>query len=389
MRRLGNYLAATLAVVAVISLLNSCTWRGPTYDQSLSKPTPAPAYVPSPSPSPRVARVSELRGVWVSDTTKLDWDSATENLRRAGFNTIFANLASGGAAFYPNSHALPSVVHDIADPVARGIDLAHERGLAVDAKQIVTFMFKAPPAFQRQLLAANRVMRGPDGHPILQSGFTWLCPSVPANRELVGSSVTEMVKRYPVDGIQFDYIRFSEQPCCFCENCRREFEQSIGTRVRHWPADVLEGPYAAKFNQWRQREINAWVEDLSTRARLARPGIAVSAAVFSDLERAKEEKAQDWKLWLDRGYVDYVCTMTYTPDMRDFESKVRKEQMWASQRNKVVVGIGSWKFDRMSQLTAQILMTRQLGAPGFVLFSYDDAATRNFLPELGPSTAKF
>jgi uncharacterized lipoprotein YddW (UPF0748 family) len=387
MRRLGNYLAATLAVVAVISLLNSCTWRGSTYDQSLSKPTPAPAYIPSPSP--RVARVSELRGVWVSDTTKLDWDSATENLRRAGFNTIFANLASGGAAFYPNSHALPSVVHNIADPVARGIDLAHERGLTVNAKQIVTFMFKAPPAFQRQLLAANRVMRGPDGHPILQSGFTWLCPSVPANRELVGSSVTEMVKRYPVDGIQFDYIRFSEQPCCFCENCRREFEQSIGTRVRHWPADVLEGPYVAKFNQWRQREINAWVEDLSTRARLARPGIAVSAAVFSDLERAKEEKAQDWKLWLDRGYVDYVCTMTYTPDMRDFESKVRKEQMWASQRNKVVVGIGSWKFDRMSQLTAQILMTRQLGAPGFVLFSYDDATTRNFLPELGPSTAKF
>jgi hypothetical protein len=43
----------------------------------------------------------------------------------------------------------------------------------------------------------------------------------------------------------------------------------------------------------------------------------------------------------------------------------------------------------MSQLTAQILMTRQLGAPGFVLFSYDDAAVRNFLPELGPSTAKF
>lgn len=389
MRRLGNYLAATLAVVAVISLASSCTWRGPTYDQSMSKPAPAPAYVPSPSPAPRIARTGELRGVWVSDTTKLDWDSATENLRRAGFNTIFANLASGGAAFYPNSHALPSVVRDFSDPVARGIDLAHERGLAVDAKQIVTFMFKAPPAFQHQLLAANRVMRGPDGRPILQSGFTWLCPSVPANRALIGASVTEMVKKYPVDGVQFDYIRFSEQPCCFCENCRREFEQSIGMRVRHWPADVMEGPYAAKFNEWRQHEISEWIEDLSSRARLARPGLSVSAAVFSDLDRAKQEKAQDWKLWLDRGYVDYVCTMTYTPDVRDFETKVRKEQMWASQRNKVVVGIGSWKFDRMSQLTTQILMTRQLGAPGFVLFSYDDAATRNFLPELGPSTAKF
>jgi uncharacterized lipoprotein YddW (UPF0748 family) len=388
MKKLGSYFASALAAACLVALLDSCTFQPPAHVANLPEPSP------TPSPTPRVARATpapgragELRGVWVSDTTKLDWDTATENLHRAGFNTIFANLASGGAAFYPNSHVLPSIVPDSPDPVARGIELAHERGLSVNAKQIVTFMYKAPTEFQRRLLAARRIMRGPDGHPILQSGFTWLCPSVPANRELIASSVTEIVKKYPVDGIQFDYIRFSEQPCCFCENCRREFEQSIGTHVRHWPADVLEGPYVAKFNEWRQHEISSWVEDLSTRARLARPGLAVSAAVFSDLDRAREEKAQDWKLWLDRGYVDYVCTMTYTPDLVDFESKVRKQQVWA-QRNKVVVGIGSWKFDHLNQLNAQIAATRQLGAPGFVLFSYDDAATRNFLPDLNTSTAR-
>ncbi|HVM60127.1 MAG TPA: family 10 glycosylhydrolase [Verrucomicrobiae bacterium] len=387
MRKLGNLVAAALAIVGIICLINSCTFRSPTHDQTMSKPAPAPGY--ALTPSPRVTTAGEIRGVWVSDTTKLDWDSATENLRRAGFNTIYANLASGGAAFYPNSHAMPSVVRDFSDPVAHGIDLAHERGLAVDAKQIVTFMYKAPPWFQHELVAQNRVMRGPDGHLITQSGYTWLCPSVPANRALVESSVAELVKKYPVDGIQFDYIRFCEQPCCFCDNCRREFEQSIGTRVRHWPADVMGGRYTMEFNVWRQREITAFVQQLSSRARLTRPGLAVSAAVFPELDRAKEEKAQDWKTWLDRGYVDYVCTMTYTPDLREFATRIRKEQMWASQRNKVVVGIGSWKFDRMSQLTAQIGATRQLGAPGFVLFSYDDSAARNFLPELGGATAKY
>jgi hypothetical protein len=43
----------------------------------------------------------------------------------------------------------------------------------------------------------------------------------------------------------------------------------------------------------------------------------------------------------------------------------------------------------MSQLSAQIQAARQLGAPGFVLFSYDDAAMRDFLPDLKTSTAKF
>ena len=387
MRRLGSFLASTLVAAGAVVLLNSCSHLCPTCDTRLSKPSPAPAVVTAPTP--RVARLGELRGVWVSDTTKLDWDTATASLQRAGFNTIFANLASGGAAFYPNSRALPSIVHDSPDPIARGIDLAHQRGLAVHAKQIVTFMYKAPPEFQRRLLAANRVMRGPNGRPVLQSGYTWLCPSQEANRALIASSVTEMVKRYPVDGMQFDYIRFCEQPSCFCENCRREFEHSIGTHLKHWPEAVLQGAYVARFNDWRQHEINDWIQDLAARARLARPNLAVSAAVFSDLDRAREEKAQDWKLWLDRGYVDYVCTMTYTPDLRDFESKVRQQQAWASQRNRVVVGIGSWKFDHMSQLSAQIQTARQLGVPGFVLFSYDDAATRSFLPDLGVSTAKF
>lgn len=385
MRRLGNFLASALVAACVAVLLNSCTHLCPSCDTRLTHPSPT---LP-PVPAPRVARLGELRGVWVSDTTKLDWDTATASLQRAGFNTIFANFASGGAAFYPNSQALPSIVRGSPDPIARGIELAHQRGLAVHAKQIATFMYKAPPEFQHQLLAANRVMRGPNGRPVLQSGYTWLCPSQEANRALIASSVAEMVTRYPVDGIQFDYIRFCEQPSCFCENCRREFERSIGTHVKHWPEAVLQGPYVTRFNEWRQHEISDWIQNLAARARLARPNLVVSAAVFSDLNRAREEKAQDWKLWLDRGYVDYVCTMTYTPDLHDFESKVRQQQVWASQRSKVVVGIGSWKFDHMSQLSAQIQMARQLGVPGFVLFSYDDAATRNFLPDLGISTAKF
>jgi hypothetical protein len=35
----------------------------------------------------------------------------------------------------------------------------------------------------------------------------------------------------------------------------------------------------------------------------------------------------------------------------------------------------------MSQLVDQITAVRQLGAPGFVLFSYDDCAVRDFLPK--------
>jgi uncharacterized lipoprotein YddW (UPF0748 family) len=352
------------------------------------KPAAATAAT-GPQPVGRPAQPAELRGMWVSDTPKLDWDSATANMRRAGFNTMYVNLLTGGAAFYPASRVLPSVAAaGEHDPVARGIELARRRGLSVHAKQIVMFMFKTPPEFQRQMVAAGRVMRGPQGQPVLQAGFAWLCPSQAANRAMATAALAEALGRYAVDGVQFDYIRFSEQPSCYCGHCRQQFERSVGGRLAQWPATVVSGPYAERFAEWRRQLITDWVRDLAAQARRVRPGIAVSAAVFQDLDDARQRKMQDWKRWLELGLLDYVCTMTYTTDAAEFEARLRKQLAWAQNRAQVVAGIGSWKLQRMEQLWAQISASRRLGAPGFVLFSYDDAAARGFWPDLNASTAR-
>jgi uncharacterized lipoprotein YddW (UPF0748 family) len=323
---------------------------------SCAQPRPHPQ--PATPAKPAVEHPGEIRAVWVSDTARLNWDEATRQLQRAGFNTMYVNLASGGAAFFPHCRAVPSVVDDEA--IARGIALAHQRGIAVHAKLIVMFMFKTPTEFQRRLLRQDRVMRGEDGKPILQSGFTWLCPSRPENFTQVAATMTEMLSRYPVDGVQFDYIRFNENPSCYCSVCRRD-----------------AGQFGGEFNDWRLQVINDWARRLSRLARQMRPGLKVSAAVYPILERAKEEKAQDWRLWLQRGYLDYVCTMNYTPDNREFEQRCR-----AAGTDRVVEGIGSWKMKSLVEVQAQIEIGRRLGAPGFALFSYDDAAARNFLPAL-------
>ena len=381
MRKWGNLSAIALAAGIAALLTAGCARPRPVVTR---KPTVPPVARPSPLPAPRPAVTAELRGVWVSDPTRLDWDTATARLQQAGFNAMYVNFATAGAAFYPSSHVLPVAAGvDGHSLIARGLQLARQRGLAVHAKLIVMFMLRAPPGFQKQMIKADRVMRGPDGHPILQSGHTWLCPSQPENRALLAATVTEILTRYPsVDGLQFDYLRFSEQPSCFCDHCRHDFERSIGHQVNAWPAAVQGGSETTAFLEWRTQLITDWARELSALARQTRPGIRVSCAVFSDLNRAREEKAQDWRVWLARGYLDYACTMTYTPDPAEFEKLVRKQQAWAPQRNQIVVGIGSWKFEKMTQLTSQIDLARRLGVPGFVLFSYDDAATRNFLPNL-------
>ena len=320
-----------------------------------------------------------MRAVWISETTKLDWDTATAALQHAGFNTMYVNFASGGAALYPRSAVLPSVVS--RDDIARGIQLAHQRGIAVHAKIIAAFMFKVPPSFQQQLTAVNRVERGPDGKPVLQSGQAWLCPSQKANRDFITGAIREILARYSVDGIQLDYIRFCEQPSCFCPHCRREFEQVLGKPVRHWPADVMNGAFTSRFIEWKQQVINDWMRQCSEEVRKARPGLPVSAAVFPELARAREEKAQDWKLWLDRGWIDYVCTMTYTTGLPEFEARVRTQQA-TIPRQKLVVGIGSGKLKQSGDIASQVAIVRRHGAAGFAMFSYDDFVARRFLPNL-------
>jgi uncharacterized lipoprotein YddW (UPF0748 family) len=351
---------------------------------SCARPQPDHVAMPVPTPAPRLpsaatVRPAEIRAVWVSNTDRLDWDSATRDLHRAGFNTMYVNFASGGAAFYP-SRLVPNIAGN--DAIATGVSLAHHRGLQVHAKLIVTFMFKTTPEFQKRFLATDRVMRGPTGKPIEQAGYYWLCPTHESNHTLLTGIVTEMLNRYPVDGLQYDYLRFCEQPSCYCDTCRHEFERTTGQRVAHWPRDVMEGPLTLRFKSWQRATINSLINELSTVARQTRPGIIVSSAVFSDLNRAREEKAQDWQAWLQARFVDYVCTMTYTPNRPEFESLVRKQGAWAGSSRRVVVGIGSWKMNDQASIHAQIAIARQLGNYGFSLFSYDDAAERNFLPDL-------
>ena len=73
-----------------------------------ARPRPHPQPAPPPQPKPAVQRPTEIRAVWVSDTPRLDWDEATRQLQRAGYNTMYVNLASAGALFG-------------SDAVARGI----------------------------------------------------------------------------------------------------------------------------------------------------------------------------------------------------------------------------------------------------------------------------
>ena len=127
------------------------------------------------------------------------------------------------------------------------------------------------------------------------------------------------------------------------------------------------------------------VATVSEKARAIRPKIKISAAVFRYWNTDRDLVGQDWKIWCDKGYLDFVCPMDYTPSLARFENMVSQQVQWAG-RVPCYPGLGvsasSSRFgpDRAIE---EINLTRRYQTHGFLIFNYSPEISRNFLPQLG------
>ena len=171
----------------------------------------------------------EFRGFWCHSATGvegLDWDAAVGKLSENGFTAVIPNMLWGGVAFY-NSQVLPvaSQVNASGDLLAQCLAACKKYGVQCHVWKVNFNMgWPTDRAFKTQMQAAGRTQVGFDGKPEPD----WLCPSHPDNRKLEIDSMVELARKYAIDGIHFDYIRYPDADHCFCPGCRKRFEQSIG-----------------------------------------------------------------------------------------------------------------------------------------------------------------
>jgi uncharacterized lipoprotein YddW (UPF0748 family) len=201
----------------------------------------------------------------------------------------------------------------------------------------------------------------------------------------------EVARNYAVAGIHFDYIRYPNSDYCFCNGCKARFEKALGQTIAQWPRDALaNGPWRAQWLDWRRDNITTVVKAVSERARSIRPGIKISAAVFSRWPTDRDHVGQDWKLWCEKGYLDFVCPMDYTPHNAGFENLVAQQVQWAG-RVPCYPGIGvsaSSSHFGPDRAIEQILITRRFNTGGYTIFNYGVAEAKELLPLLGMGIAK-
>ncbi len=204
----------------------------------------------------------ELRGVWMHATqvrTPAEAETAIARIDRAHLNAVFILVWYwGGQAFFQSDLCpMGDGVPPGHDPLGYMVEQCHQRGIQVHAW------------FVNGSYGSSTIRHVLDTHPdwAVDSGGggpLWYDFSKPGVRRFQSDLMIECLRKYDLDGIHFDYIRYGPS-LCYCRYCQQEFARRYGfepiTRERRTSL-----PAAANF----------------TANPLTRPTTAVVLAQFTD-----------------------------------------------------------------------------------------------------------
>ena len=329
----------------------------------------------------------EIRATWITTLGGMDWprNKATsangirrqqqelrdilDQLKEANFNTVMLQTRLRGDLIYPSAiETFPEALTGKTgrnpgyDPLAFAIEECHKRGMELHA-WIVTI----PVGNHRQIKLLDKYSVVRKNRKICKQyqGSWYLDPGHPGTADYLAGIVREIVSRYDVDGVHFDYIRYPE-------NARRFPDKD--THRKYGKGKDLK--------QWRRENITSIARRLHAEVKQLKPWVKVSSSPvgkFKDTNRysslgwnAYETVYQDAQGWLKEGIHDALFPMMYFKDNHFYpfalDWKENDQGRW------VVPGLGiyflspkeqDWPLDEVSR---QLHFTRQTGLAGHAYF---------------------
>lgn len=268
----------------------------------------------------------ETRAVWLTTLKGLDWPDikATspqsisqqqkelcqqlDELQHLGINTIILQTRLRDDVIYPSqlqtwAECLTGTTGKDPgyDPLAFAIEECHKRGMELHA-----WLVAIPLGDDRQVKKLGRHSTTRK-HPELCIHYQrawYLNPGHPETKNFLAAIVREIVSRYDIDGINFDYIRYPDQPKNFPD---RQTYRKYG-----------QGKSLA---DWRRDNITAIVRHLYQEIKTLKPWVKVSSSPlgkYADVSRystsgwnAYNAVFQDAQQWLREGIHDILFPMAY------------------------------------------------------------------------------
>lgn len=360
----------------------------------------------------------EIRGLWVVRHTLATPEGVRAAVAAAeenNFNALFVQIRGRGETYYrsdiePRARELSRADSADFDPLELLLALAHESGIQVHAWLNVYFTWSEEELPESPKHVINRhpewISADANGTRLNELSTSelrgswiegvYLSPGIPEVRGYLSDVASEIVIRYPVDGVHLDYVRYPGRRTGLDEHSRAQFRKEhlfdpLEFFSTSQGSDLFCGPLAiadmgALWENWRTAQVTELVSLLSRELRSLAPNLVLSAAVRPDPDRAVRDYGQDWVRWLEEGYVDLVAPMVYTESTRKFFKSLGKMKRSVPDSLERCILAGISLYNQKPRLAAEkIEVARAADIGGFVLFSYDSAVNRKdlgYLPYL-------
>lgn len=274
----------------------------------------------------------ENRTVWLTTLGGMDWPRAKatseakrqqqqqelcrilDQYKELHINTVLLQTRVRGTTIYPSDiegwdQCMTGAEgkHPGYDPLQFALDECHKRGMELHC-WLVTIPSGSVKTHQN--LGAKSVTKT---HPEISrkiKNYWYLDPGHPNTKTYLASICREIVSRYDVDGIHFDFIRYPENSA---DAVDRLTWKQYGEKTGMSRAD------------WRRSNITACVEEMYRTVKALKPWVKVTAAPlgkYSDTARypagnwnGLNRVYQDAQLWMRTGIIDGVFPMLYHSDL--------------------------------------------------------------------------
>jgi uncharacterized lipoprotein YddW (UPF0748 family) len=384
------------------------------------------------SPAPAREPLIEGRALWVN---RFEYNSAGDIVEiiakaaSANFNVVYFQVRGQGDAYY-RSDLEPCAIrlcgtlgngYPPYDPLEVAIGAAHARGIELHAwlnalpgwasprannSLFCSLLVESKPGSPRHLLLAHPdwVMTRHDGTPMdcftsQEPEYAYVSPGIPAVRMHIARVAADVVRRYPVDGIHLDRIRYPGPAWSYDEPSVVAFHARTG----RWPASGGD----PEWDSFRREQINATVKAVFDSITAVRRNVALSAAVWPIYDRttfgwpsssAVSQFYQDARTWAAGGYVDALAPMAYFAINERYCSYDlaggRTNPDWAcllddhraalaSTAAQLYMGVSAELGP--AEVVRQVQLGRQRQVPGFSVYSYSSAAAAGLFEYL-PAT---
>ena len=368
----------------------------------------------SPPEPPALPR--EFRGMWIASVGNIDWPTKAglpvaqqqaqlrgllDTAKRLNLNVVILQVRTACDALYNSPHEpwseyltghMGQVPSPKWDPLKFACDEAHARGLELHAW---VNPFRARYHEARSAVSANHVTRLHPDWVVNYGTHFWLDPGQPDVREWSLKVITDIVRRYDVDGLHMDdyFYPYPEKangaPLPFPDDASYDRYRKNGGKLAR--------------DEWRRDNINGFVERLNASIHMEKPWVKFGLSPFGIWRPGFPEGIKgldayatlsaDAKLWFNHGWCDYLAPQLYWPMSKREQSFPALLHWWAEQNGAgrlLVPGLASASVGKdrpATDIWNQIRIARaDGGANGVVL--WNASSLRDNLNDLASGLAR-